>query len=253
MGIPMSVDVRCPWLGPDTVADAIRQAFTILRGDDQRFSPFRDDSELSRVNRGELHLDEASTQLHEVLAIGMEMQQASAGAFSCRSPAGLLDTNGVVKGWSVDRAARSLLAAGLTTFCFNAGGDVVVRGEPEPGRGWQVGVRSPDSPTAMAAVLAVRDRAVATSGSYERGKHIWDGRTGRPASGLSSVTVLAEDLTRADVLATTVCALGPTGVRWAAERYSCIVLAVSAAGEVIAGGDLRSVLATEAGRAAGAF
>ena len=58
--------------------------------------------------------------------------------------------------------------AGARNLCVNAGGDVLARGEPEPGRAWRVGIRHPEVAGKVAAVLAVRDLAVATSGLYER-------------------------------------------------------------------------------------
>jgi thiamine biosynthesis lipoprotein len=114
------------------------------------------------------------------------------------------------------------------------------------GRPWNVGVRSPESAETMIAVVALTDRSVATSGSYERGRHIVDGRTGRSACGLTSVSVIAEGLTVADVLATTVYAMGEEGVPWAAERYDCGILALTEAGELIDGGDVRRWLAPAA-------
>ena len=110
---------------------------------------------------------------------------------------------------------------------------MVVRGEPEPGRGWNVGVRDPSDPQSFLTVLEVRDGAVATSGTYERGEHVWDGRTGQAATGLRAATVVAADLTTADVLATCVLALGPDGIAWAAQHGAAAVLAVDADGELL--------------------
>jgi len=230
MGVPMSVDVRHD--GDDgLVRDTVRAAFDTMHDADRRFSRFRPDSELSRFDRGES--GEPSDDLREVLGIAARFAAASGGAFSVRRPDGSLDTDGVVKGWAAQRAADTLIAAGLTTFCLNAGGDVVVRGEPEPGRGWHVGVRDPADPQAFLTVLEVRDGAVATSGTYERGEHVWDGRTGAAATGLLAVTVVAVELTTADVLATCVLALGPDGIAWAAEHGAAAVLAVGADGEIL--------------------
>ena len=232
MGVPMSVDVRHD--GDDAlVRDTVRAAFDSMHDADRRFSRFRPGSELSRFDRGES--GEPSDDLREVLAIAARFGAASGGAFSVRRPDGSLDTDGVVKGWAAQRAADTLVAAGLTTFCLNAGGDVVVRGEPEPGRGWHVGVRDPADPQAFLTVLEVRDGAVATSGTYERGEHVWDGRTGVAATGLLAATVVAADLTTADVLATCVLALGPDGIAWAAKHGAAAVLAVGADGEILTG------------------
>jgi len=241
MGVPMSIEVRDETgPGADDVARevAVRAAFDALRAAERRFSSRLADSELSALNRGLLPPDRYSADLREVLAIGERTRAASGGAFTLRAPDGTLDTDGVVKGWAAERAARVLRAHGLRAFCVNAGGDVAV-GEPPPGApGWNVGVRSPQHAGTMLAVLTIAEAAVATSGAYERGEHIRDGRTGAAARGLRSATVVAADLTTADVLATTVFALGEEGPAWAIDHGARGVLAVAADGRLLAAGEL---------------
>jgi thiamine biosynthesis lipoprotein ApbE len=129
MGLPVSVDVRrC---GRD-VGPALRGAFDWLRDVDARFSPFRPTSEVSRLDRGELAHHGAD--MTEVLALCAEYERRSGGAFRARLPGRGFDPSGIVKGWAVQRMADLLVADGLWHFCVNAGGDVVTRGEPEPGR-----------------------------------------------------------------------------------------------------------------------
>jgi thiamine biosynthesis lipoprotein len=244
MGTSMSVDIRDHGRSAAEVQAAIQRAFAVLQADDRRFSTYRDASEVSRINDGRSTLLEASPELLAVLRIGAKLETLSGGAFRCYDPQGRLDPSGIVKGWSVQRAADVLTEAGLRSFCLNAGGDVVVRGEPEPGRPWQVAVRNPDgAATRPLAVLAVHDQAVATSATYERGQHLWDGRTGQAAVGLTSVTVVADDLTWADALATAIFALGPHGVNWATEQLDCRVLAWSTSGQLLNGGDMQPLLA----------
>ena len=230
MGIPMSVDVRDDH---SQVPELVERAFEVLRAADRRFSRYDPDSEVSRYARNELRPANLSADLREVLAIAGQAWEESGGAFSVRRPDGTLDTDGVVKGWAAQRAADVLANGGLRSFCLNAGGDVVVRGEPEPGRGWHVGIRQPSDPRSFLTVLELREGAVATSGTYERGAHVWDGRTGQPATGLVAASVVAGDLARADVLATSVMALGPDGVDWAAARGAVAVIAVDAAGRTL--------------------
>ena len=244
MGIPMSIDVRDPI--PPGAATAVEAAFAILDAADRRFSPYRADSELSMINRGE-HLV-PSPEMLEVLGLAEDARAASGGAFDCHDPNGRLDTNGVVKGWAAQRAADALVGAGITSFCLNAGGDVVVRGAPEPGRRWHVAVRSPSSATPL-AVLAVQDAAVATSGAYERGDHIWDRRPAHTCRPLASATVVADDLGTADVLATTLFVLGVDGIDWAVATYGCVVLAVDERGQLHTGGELSPLLARADSRA----
>lgn len=201
-------------------ADAV---FAWLRAVDARFSPFRADSEVSRLDRGELGPGSVGADLAEVLELCERYRVATGGAFDVRLPGRGLDPCAVVKGWAVQRAADLLTAAGVRRFCLNAGGDVVAAGGP-----WRVGVRHPERADRLCAVLDITDGAVATSARYERGDHILDGRTGRPATGLLSLTVVAPTLTEADATATAAFALGAEGVEWAASREGCEVFAVDA-------------------------
>jgi thiamine biosynthesis lipoprotein len=241
MGVPMSIDIR-------DVGDhhaAADDAFHELRSADELFSPYRPESELSRVNRGELAPEAIDVRFSDVLALAERFSVVSGGTFTLRDTDGRLDLNGIVKGWAAQRAADLLRSRGLRDFCLNAGGDVIAAGGPAPGRRWHIGVRSPEFADRMLAVFSLADETIATSGCYERSSHIVDGRTGLPAGELASVSVISADLTTADVLATTVYAMGADGVRWAAERYECAILAVTDSGELIDGGDLRRALAVE--------
>ncbi len=233
MGIPMSVDLRADDAAAAAAAEA---AFAVLEAADRRFSRHRPDSELSALNRGSLPEEERSADLREVLAIGEQLHVATSGAFTLRAADGSIDTDGIVKGWAADRAARALRSHGIRSFCLNAGGDVAVGAAPEGQPAWNIGIRSPESPDRMLAVLTVADGAVATSGAYERGEHIVDGRTGAPARALASATVLAPDLTTADVLATAVFAIGEAGVGWALGHGATGVLALTADGRLLAAG-----------------
>ncbi|MFF7447991.1 MULTISPECIES: FAD:protein FMN transferase [unclassified Streptomyces] len=217
MGFPVSLRVDDEHIG-EREADAV---FAWLREVDARFSPFKPDSEVSRLGRGEITEGEVSADLRIVLDLCEHYRAATGGAFDVRLPGRGLDPCAVVKGWSVQRAAELLTAAGATRFVLNAGGDVIAAGGP-----WRVGVRHPDHADQLCAVLDLTDGAVATSARYERGDHIIDGRTGRPATGLLSLTVVADSLTEADAVATAAFAMGTEGVDWAAALPGCEVFAV---------------------------
>jgi len=212
MGTAVGVDLREPWV----TGRAVDAFFAWLREVDVRFSTYRADSEISRIAAGDLAVEDAHPDVHEVLGLCEEVGRSSGGLFTASHPDGRLDPSALVKGWSVERGARLLVDAGARNLCINAGGDVLARGEPEPGRAWRVGIRHPEVTGSVAAVLAVRDLAVATSGLYERGDHILDPRSGAPARGLLSMTVAGPSLALADAYSTAAFVMGPEGVAWVA-------------------------------------
>ena len=158
--------------------------------------------------------------MRHVLATCDHLATVTGGAFDARGhrPDGQLDPSGFVKGWAIEEAAWLIDSAGGRNYWINGGGDIVARGQAAPGRPWRVGIRHPDRPDRVAAVLAISDRAVATSGDYERGAHIADPRRGRPASGLRSVTVVGPGLAFTDAYATAVFAMGRDGLGWLASN-----------------------------------
>ena len=225
MGTVISIDVRDPGI-PESVLDAM---LARLEQIEARFSTYRPDSEISRIGRGELAEADASPEVRFVLGMCDDLHRTTGGWFDARGHRadGLLDPSGLVKGWAVEEAALLLDDAGARNYACNCGGDVIARGEPEPGRPWRVGIRHPDHVDAIARVLAVRDLAVATSGTYERGEHIRDPRTGGAPTGLHSVTVVGPSLTWADAYATTAFAMGVSGPEWVATHPGYGALAIT--------------------------
>jgi FAD:protein FMN transferase len=230
MGFPVSVEVADPV--PADVDAALDRAFGVLHAADARFSSRRPTSEISALRSGGLLPAHYSNDLRQVMDIAERAEQASGGVFRVTTPDGRWDTDGVVKGWAAQRAADELVASGVTTFCLNAGGDIVARGCPEPGHGWSIAVRDPRASHGVLAVLDLHDAAIATSGTYERGAHVWDGRTGSTDLPTVSATVLAGDLVTADVLATTLLAMGADGASWAIDQGAEWVLVVDRDGHV---------------------
>jgi len=193
--------------------DAVERAFQWLHWVDETFSTYRPDSQISRIGRGELGLDDASPEVRHVLSRCAELSESTGGRFSMRPgspdlPA--IDPSGLVKGWSIDEASLMLRVDGFDRFMINAGGDIVCSGSSPDGGSWPIGIRHPLDADAVAAVLSLRGGAIATSGTYERGDHIW-GRRG--ATRLLSATVVGPDLATTDALATAVFA-DPGDLTW---------------------------------------
>jgi thiamine biosynthesis lipoprotein len=216
MGTAVSIDVRSGRLA-DGVLDRV---LAHLHDIDARFSTYRSDSEISRIADGWLAEPDASPDVRFILGLCDDLARTTDGFFDARGHRadGRLDPSGVVKGWAIDEAAWMLEAAGATALSVNGGGDVVCRGGPAEGLPWRVGIRHPRERDRQAAVLAVRDTAVATSASYERGDHILVPWTHRPPVGLLSLTVVGPSLTIADAFATAAYAMGREGVAWVAAR-----------------------------------
>jgi thiamine biosynthesis lipoprotein len=243
MGTVVSIDVRDPDPSDPAIARAIEEAVAWLHEVDARFSPFREASEIGRLDGGELGLDDCHPDVRHVLRVCEDLRAATGGAFDVRGhdSARRLNPSGFVKGWAVDEAADRLTAAGARSFAVNAGGDVVVRGEAAPGRAWCCGIRDPAAADRISAVLQLTDRAVATSGLYERGAHVRDPRTGRIPDAYASVTVIGPTLGLADAWATAALALGPDGPERVAAQAGLGVLAINHAG-VVAWSDLVDTL-----------
>ena len=218
MGMAVSIDVRDDG---DDASDpgSLAEVVTWLHHVDQTFSTYIDDSPISRLGRGEIGLDAASDEVRDILLLCEQLRADTDGAFDAfavPAPNGTtLDPSGVVKGWSIERAAELLERRGHANFTINAGGDIAVRGHPAPAVPWRVGIRHPDEADRMAAVLEVAGSfGVATSATYERGAHIVDPHTGQPTTELASVTIIGPDLTFADAYATAVFVMGIPGLDW---------------------------------------
>ncbi|WP_439681272.1 FAD:protein FMN transferase [Embleya sp. MST-111070] len=211
MGTVFSFDIRDR---PTTeLREALRRAIAWLHHVDRTFSTYRPDSAISRLDRGEIALADCPPEVATVLDLCAEVSDLSGGWFSAR-PAGRLDPSGLVKGWAIEHATRLLVAAGARNTCVNGGGDICLRGEPEPGECWRIGVAHPLRDGELCAVVEGRELAIATSGTAERGAHILDPRTGRVARGPASITVIGADLTRVDAYATAAFAMGEIAHGW---------------------------------------
>jgi len=233
-GTVITVDVR------DAIDErAVDACYAWFRRVDELFSTWRPDTEIMRIVAGTLAVEEASPEVGHVLQLCEDMRLESHGAFDVAVGAhpdvprrlgfAPLDPSGLVKGWAVGQAAILLREWGAENFFITAGGDLVAFGRPDTSApGWRVGVQHPWDRDRVAAVLEVSGRAVATSGAYERGEHVFDPRTGRPVSGLASVTVVGPDLAVADAYATASMVLGPdAGLRWLQTRVGYEGLAIT--------------------------
>lgn len=232
------ISVRTPEELPEPIIDAVRGTFEAW---ERRYSPFLPGSELSAVSGHRLPIAAATPEFRRTYDAALRWRVTTMGAFDPTTPEGTIDLNGIVKALAIHAAGCELTASGRADWCLNAGGDVLVSGTQD-GEPWIVGIVDPDDRTALLSAVAMTEprRAVATSGYAERGAHIRSPRPPRTDDTMrfSQVTVVANDIVTADVLATAilaggpetltqmerltdieVLAVGPDGLCWAAEVF----------------------------------
>ena len=185
---------------------------------DKDFSTYKGDSEVSRIRRSELEIDDASDDVKEVWRRCEVARELTLGAFDPWKVEGGFDPSGLVKGWAVDVAAKMLVSAGVESVLINAAGDLVLRGgqlsvdgEVKP---WSVGISSPEDVNQIVKTFDVVNGSVATSGDYEKGAHIVDPHTGLIAIGARSASVVGPDGALCDALATALMVDGRDAQRW---------------------------------------
>jgi thiamine biosynthesis lipoprotein len=229
MGMPIVLDLR-----DEIDPAAVEAMWKALRHADAVFSTYKEDSDISRLNRGELSLEVAHPDVREVLARCEELRVITDGYFDAgRVLENGIDPSGLVKGWAVDRAGDILDAAGALNYSLNAGGDIRLRGAPLPEPRWRVGIQHPQVRDKIAAVVLGNDVAVATSGAYARGEHVVDPHTGRPPAGVLSVTIVGPELATADAYATAAFAMGEAGPEWTASLGLYEAMTILAHGRVL--------------------
>ncbi len=211
----------------EALAGAVERALAVLHHVDDVFSTWRPDSPVSRLRRGEIELDAAPPEVAWVLGLCRRARAASGGWFDPWGLPGGIDPAGLVKGWAAELALAELRGTAAAAM-INAGGDIAVFGEPEPGQQWRIGIRDPLAADRLLTVVTLggHDRAVATSGAYERGPHVLEPGTHEPAQGLLAATVVGPDLAFADALATGLLASGGKALARVAglRGYSALVV-----------------------------
>jgi thiamine biosynthesis lipoprotein len=235
MGTAFTFDIR----DPGRWDAAITEAVGWLHHVDAVFSTYRADSDISRIQRGELRVADADPEVGVVLELCARAATATGGAFTAM-PRGRLDPTGLVKGWAVERASRLLDAHGAVNHAVNGGGDLQLAGSAGPGRPWVVGISDPLDRSRIISTVTGRDFAVATSGIAERGSHILDPFTARPAVALAGATVVGDRLTFADAYATAAFVLGTQAIRWIEDVDGYAALLVDTGGAITTSRDWRT-------------
>lgn len=209
MGMPIVLEI----VDAEAAKEDLERVFSYFDSVDRRFSTYKEDSEISRINRGELPESQWSLDTREVFALAEKTKQETGGYFDIRRPDGLIDPSGIVKGWAIWNAARLLVDSGIGNFYIDAGGDIASQGLNSQGQLWSVGIRNPFNREHIVKIVYPKGSGTATSGTYIRGQHIYNPkRPGALITDIVSATVIAPDVLEADRFATAAFAMGKEGI-----------------------------------------
>ena len=241
-------------LGAAETGHALEIACAILHEADAIFSLYKPESPLSQLAAGKTSVAQCPPIVSEIWDACEAWQKKTDGWFSAFTPEHTFDPSGLVKSWAAKRAAESLIEAEITDFTMNAGGDVYIADQASADLDWRIGLSKPvsiASPDAGAlTVLNLKGteyRAVATSGSAERGAHIWNPKAadGQPASEFVQISVIARDLVEADIWATAAFAEGLASMSRIDREPHLEALAILADGQMAATPGLAALIARD--------
>jgi thiamine biosynthesis lipoprotein len=210
MDMPVIVEIR------DESADKglINEIYEFFQYVDDTFSVFKESSEISRINRGEVKRENSSPDMKTIFRLAEETKRQTDGFFNIQRPDGTLDPSGIVKGWAIWQASKLLDAAGIRDSYVEAGGDIQLRrkSDSEP---WAIGIRNPFNVNENVKILSLRNEGIATSGTYIRGQHIYNPHQPKKTlEEIVSLTVIGPNVYEADRFATAAFAMGKEGIHF---------------------------------------
>lgn len=213
MNVPFSLHIRAADPHDGLIDEHVREAFAVIAHTDEVFSLWKPDSDVSRLARFEARLEDLDPDVATVWWHCEQAADLTDGLFSAfnrpaaatepgKQPA-IFDPTGLVKGWALEKAAsvlRPITGYGMA-FCLNGGGDIIAEGATKDNP-WRIGIEDAHHPSRIKTTLDVTHLAVATSGTYARGHHIYSPALGGPTTWGGSLTVAGPSVMWADVLAT---------------------------------------------------
>ena len=212
MGMPITIEVT----DGSVTREDLDDVFAYFVSVDERFSTYKDSSEISQINRGELLPAQYSEDMKAILALCEQTKKDTDGYFDIQH-AGIIDPSGIVKGWAIQHAAHLLQVRGFRNFYIDAGGDIQVAGNKD-GHPWRVGIRNPFNRAEYVKMLALTDQGIATSGTAIRGQHIYNPyHRDTPILDVMSITVIGPNVYEADRFATAAFAMGTKGIQFIAQ------------------------------------
>jgi len=202
MGTIVTIDVYVDAGAPvERLVPRLGRARSALHSADEVFSTWKPDSPMSRLRRGEVTVDQLPPEVAGVLDQCRAARALTDGWFDPWALPGGVDPTGYVKGWAAERALDAFRAPDVAAAVVNAAGDIASFGGRASDVPFRFAIVDPFDRTRHACVVE-HTGAVATSGTYERGPHLFDPRSRRATSAVASATVTGPELGLADALAT---------------------------------------------------
>lgn len=210
--MPITVEIVDEIVRPDI----FERVFGYFMYIDETFSTYKDSSEISQINKGLIAESEYSEDMKTVFSLAERFKKQTDGFFDIQRVDGTRDPSGLVKGWAIENSAHMVYREGYRNFTVEAGGDIQVFGSKGTDGYWRAGIRSPFGlPDEIIKVLRARDVGIATSGTYQRGNHIYNPKKyTEPIEDSVSLTVIGPSLFIADVFATAAFAMGGAGIQF---------------------------------------
>lgn len=228
-GTVVSFHIPEQGVSDSVVKEFLAQAIDYVHEIDRQFSTYKESSDVSKIRRGESDISRADQRVQEIWKLCEQARDLTEGAFDpFQERLSGFDPSGYVKGWAADQIAMMAASMGINRLHINAGGDLTVRGGMSEAKPWMIGIQHPKRAGSIAAVIPVRDGALASSGTYERGAHIYDGTNNGIAIGALAASVYGPDGGLADALATGLMVAGRDGAPWFLKaelaHYGCWVV-----------------------------
>ena len=206
--MPITVEIR----NKSADEEAFEMIFAYFRYVDEKFSTYKETSEVMRMNRGEITKDECTEDMKTVLALSEETKKDSNGYFDIMQR-GICDPSGLVKGWAINNAAILLDQRGFSDFFIDVGGDIQTRSAEDTPQYWSIGIKNPLNTEEIIKVVYLKNEGIATSGTSARGQHIYNPKAeAAPINDIKSITVIGPNVYEADRFATAAFAMGKQGI-----------------------------------------
>ncbi|MEI7603537.1 MAG: FAD:protein FMN transferase [bacterium] len=207
MGMPITICIVDKEIS-NKIVDEVFDYFIHI---DETFSPYKESSEVSKINRKEISEKDYSEEMKEVLNLSELTKQESHGYFDVFYN-NKFNPSGLVKGWAIWKASKILDKHNVKNYFIDAGGDIQTKGFNDEGKKWSVGIKDPWKQENIVKTVYLSGEGIATSGTYIRGEHIYDPINKKNCTEIASISIIAKNIYEADRMATSAFVMGEQGI-----------------------------------------